>query len=83
MGATGRIGATGPPGPPGPPGLPGPPGSNVLVNNTLFVDADFGNNITTERENMSLPYLTLFDALASALPGDVIHVQPGNYTKTD
>jgi hypothetical protein len=51
------------------------------INNTLFVDEQYGDDTTAERENESKPWKTINAALLSAslLPGDTIYVQPGNY----
>ena len=76
MGATGF---TGPTGEAGSTGSTGP--QNIPINRTLFVDAQFGNNATAVREDLSKPYLTLAAALASALPLDTIYVHPGNYVE--
>lgn len=51
------------------------------MNNTVFVDPQFGNNATAQRENEALPYLTLSAALAAAVPADTIYVQPGTFNE--
>lgn len=52
--------------------------SQLLINKTVFVDAQFGTS-AGERENEQSPFLTLEEALAVALPGDTIFVHPGTY----
>lgn len=69
-----------PPGRRGRRGLPGPPGSTLLfINNSVFVDEQYGNNINGQRENESEPFSTIQAAVAIAQPGDTIYVQPGTY----
>jgi hypothetical protein len=55
------------------------PTNNLWVNQTVFVDAQFGNDGSGVREDMTKPYLTLIAAQAAALPGDIIHVRIGTY----
>lgn len=50
------------------------------MNNTIFVDPEFGNDTTGQRENEVRPFQTLEGALAIALPNDVIYARPGTYT---
>ena len=82
-GAEGLTGPTGAEGETGATGLTGETGATgphqVLINDTLFVDAQFGNNATAVREDLTKPYLTLAAALANTLPGDTIYVHPGTY----
>jgi hypothetical protein len=52
------------------------------VNNTVFVDAEFGNNATAQRENLTRPFLTLAAALAAANIGDVVRVRPGVFNES-
>lgn len=52
----------------------------LFQNNTLFVDAQYGNNATGTRERRDLPYQTITAAYNAALSGDKIHVFPGFYT---
>lgn len=73
------VGFTGPTGPRGFTGSPGPTGDALFVNNTLFVDVQFGNDATGERENAAKPFQTLAFALSVAVVGDVIYVRPGDY----
>ena len=89
FGATGITGPIGPRGDTGPTGNTGSTGSTgntgstgpqtLPINRTLFVDANFGNDATAVREDLSKPYLTLTAALAAATPNDTIYVHPGNY----
>lgn len=72
-GARGPIGATGPAGPAGTIGY-------KSVNNTVFVDQEFGNDSTGTRERLDLPYQTITAAQTAAASGDTIHVFPGTYT---
>lgn len=51
------------------------------INNTLFVDAQFGNNFTGLREDETKPFKTLAVALLRAEPGDTIYVHPGEYNE--
>lgn len=46
--------------------------SAALVENTVFVDAAYGDDVTAERENPSKPFLTIPAALAVYLEGDVM-----------
>lgn len=55
-------------------------GSSIFVNNTLYVDAEFGNDSTGAREMPSRPYATILQAFIDALPGDTIVVRPGAYS---
>jgi hypothetical protein len=80
-GSTGDTGFTGPSGSTGSTGSTGATGPQLVpVNNTVFVDAQFGNDGTGVRENQVLPFATLPAALAAALPGDTVYVQPGTYS---
>jgi hypothetical protein len=87
-GATGATGVTGPPGATGDIGATGATGDtgatglNALpINNTVFVDTQFGDDVTGVREDEAKPFQTLAAALAIALPGDTIYVQPGQYNE--
>ncbi|CAH6420816.1 Hypothetical protein UVM_LOCUS255 [uncultured virus] len=78
MGETGATGATGPcctgeTGPTGPSSLP--------VNNTVFVDAQFGDDSTGVPEDMARPYRTVQAASAAvaALAPFTVFVRPGSY----
>ena len=59
-----------------------PPPIQLFKNNTLFVDQQYGSNITGVRERRDLPYQTVIAAYNAALTGDTIHVFPGNYTES-
>lgn len=61
----------------------GSPTGQLFQNNTLFVDAQFGNDVSGTRERRDLPYQTIAGALADALLGDQIHIFPGNYSETN
>ncbi len=57
---------------------------NLFVNNTVFVDPDFGNDLTGLREDMTKPFKTLTAANTPSNPnaaqvGDTIYVRPGIY----
>jgi hypothetical protein len=54
--------------------------SSVLINNTLYVDAQYGTP-SGVREDLTKPYLTITQAMTSALLGDVIVVHPGIYNE--
>ncbi len=65
---------------------------DIFINQTIFVDPKYGNDLTGEVENMDKPFKTLAAALAEApiLPsvlGDpnkwTIYVRPGNYSETN
>jgi len=77
-GPTGPTGPVGPTGPTGPIECPCP----VLWNKTLFVDEQFGNDATGQREDETKPFKTLNGAENSALSGDLIYVKPGSYIAT-
>ncbi len=53
---------------------------SIPQNNILYVDTQFGNNATAQRESLNLAYQTISAALSSALAGDTIYVLPGAYT---
>lgn len=72
-GSRGTAGATGPRGATGP--------SQLLINNTLFVDGRYGNNASAIPDDEAHPYLTITAALALATAGDVVYVQPGDYVE--
>lgn len=55
----------------------------LFQNNTIFVDAQYGNNITGTRERRDLPYQTIAAAIAAAVTGDTIHVFPGSYQESN
>jgi hypothetical protein len=64
----------------GPQGIQGIPGPLTLpINNTIFVDQQFGNILTAAREDYEKPYPTISDALNVSLPGDTIYINPGLY----
>lgn len=96
-GPTGPTGAslTGPTGPTGesftgPTGASGPTGESftgptgtteVPVNQTIFVDPQYGNDITGSREDLMLPFQTITAALNAAIQGDLIQVRNGQYNE--
>jgi len=53
---------------------------SIPQNNILYVDTQFGNNATAQRESLNLAFQTISAALSSALAGDTIYVLPGSYT---
>lgn len=55
------------------------PTQALYVNNTLFVDVQYGG--IGIRERMDQPYLTVAAALVDAQPYDTIHLRPGTYTE--
>lgn len=57
-----------------------PSGSSVIsADNTVWVDAAFGNDATGARERQDKPFATLSAAQAAAVAGDTIIVRPGQY----
>lgn len=50
------------------------------VNNTVFVDPQYGDNSTGERENPFAAFTDIQSAINAANTGDTINVRPGNYT---
>ena len=52
-----------------------------LINNTLFVDTQFGNDGTAMPYNEAKPWKTITAALAVATSGFTIYVQPGTYVE--
>lgn len=53
---------------------------NLFVNATYFVDSQFGNDATAIPRDETHPYQTLAAVLAIVQPGEVVFVQPGNYS---
>lgn len=53
--------------------------ATIFQNNTLFVDQQYGNNATAQREVLTLPYQTISAAVSAAIAGDLIYVLPGTY----
>lgn len=53
--------------------------NDFQVNNTVFVDQQFGSDITGARESPTVAFQTLSAALDIAIPGDTIYVRPGTY----
>lgn len=66
-GPRGPPGASGPQGPQGRPGGGGGGGSSVQVNNTAFVDPEYGDDATAELENQGAPFRTVRAAISSIL----------------
>ena len=54
----------------------------LFQNNTLFVDAQYGNNATGTRERRDLPYQTITAAYNAAQNGDQIYIFPGAYNES-
>lgn len=83
-GSQGRRGPQGIPGPAGPQGMAGPPGpSQLLVNQTAFVDPVYGNNATAMLDDETKPWRTAAAAVAAAPSNTTIVVRPGFYTETN
>ncbi|MBB3155403.1 hypothetical protein FHS16_005511 [Paenibacillus endophyticus] len=83
-GVPGLDGSQGIQGPTGPQGVSGPPGpSQLLVNNTAFVDSMYGNNTTAILDDETKPWQTAAAAVAAAPSGTSIIVRPGFYTETN
>src|SRR5437016_3394258 len=72
-GATGATGATGSTGSTGP--------DELLINRTVFNDIFYGNDASGVKDDEAKPYQTLAAALAVAVSGDTIYVQPGVYNE--
>jgi hypothetical protein len=56
--------------------------ANSNYNNTVFVDASFGNDLTGTRERFDLPFLTISAAMTAAGIGDTVYIRTGSYTDT-
>jgi hypothetical protein len=80
-GPEGSQGIQGPVGPQGVAGTPGP--SQLLVNQTAFVDPVYGNNATAMLDDETKPWRTAAVAVAAAPAGTRIIVRPGLYTETN
>lgn len=69
----------------GPTGPTGPVGTDVPINDTIFVDGNFGDDLTGQVESMTFPFKTIAAALltAAANPGTqwLIYIQPGGYVE--
>jgi len=52
----------------------------INVGNTLFVDAQFGNNATALVDRQDKPYADIITAQFAAVAGDTILVRPGAYS---
>ncbi len=52
----------------------------ILTNDVVYVDAEYGNDKTGQRENRTKPFTTLNAAMDVAEAGDTIIVWPGDYT---
>lgn len=55
-------------------------GGGFTTNNTLYVDANYGNDGTATADDPALPWQTFSAALAAAAASDLIIVRPGTYT---
>ncbi|WP_261304187.1 collagen-like protein [Paenibacillus andongensis] len=93
QGPAGPQGVTGPPGLDGPQGIQGPTGpqgvigptgpTQLLVNQTAFVDPVYGNNATAMLDDETKPWQTAAAAVASVPSGTTIIVRPGVYMETN
>lgn len=52
----------------------------IFVNNTVFVDEQYGDDLVGTRERFDLPFQTITAAVAAAIVNDTIHIHPGSYT---
>jgi len=59
------------------------PANELLVNETVYVDAVNGNDGTGAVGNMSKAYATITAAKTAASVGDIVHVRPGTYQEDD
>lgn len=88
QGERGDRGEQGEQGEQGANGLPGEQGrsGDALVNNTVFVDSIYGNDLTARIENPAYPWDTLSTAIdvagANASPEEiwVVRIRPGTYS---
>jgi len=56
-------------------------GSTIISqDNTVFVDAEFGDDGTGVRQNFLMPFQTIAGAIQAAAIGDKIVISPGTYT---
>lgn len=62
--------------------LPPPGIADILIGNTLFVDAVYGDDGTGAPNSLAFKYLTIEGARAASVPGDLIHIFPGVYVLT-
>ena len=54
--------------------------TSLLTGNTLWVDAEYGDDENAELYDESKPFSTIIAALLQCTDGDLIHVRPGTYT---
>jgi len=57
--------------------------SELLVNETLYVDGVNGDNDTAIVGDMAKPFATITSAKTSASVGDIIHIRPATYEEDD
>jgi hypothetical protein len=86
-GDTGATGPTGPSSLDGDTGATGPTGPSFLVNNTNFVDTQFGNDATAQLNSPVFPYQTITAAINAAATVATssnpwqIQIRPGTYNE--
>jgi len=56
---------------------------SLQVDNTVFVDAEFGDDATGIRQNQALRFRTISAAIAASSPGDKIFATPGTYDENN
>jgi hypothetical protein len=57
--------------------------ASLTTTKTLWVDAEFGSDLTGIRGRFDKPYATIGQAKTNAIAGDLIRVFPGTYTDRD
>ena len=57
--------------------------TEILVGNTFYVDAVYGDDSTGTGDRFDLPFLTIEAALAAAKNGDMINIHAGTYAVSD
>lgn len=59
-----------------------PSGGDIQYSNTIFVDAEYGDNANGQKYYFNKPYQTISAALLAAISGDTIYVRAGSYALT-